>query len=119
MKKSIRSYLRTTALAAAATLSLPMTALAEEVQLHSHDGSTHMKGDLLRYQDGRYELDTALGVLLILARVVACEDDTCPSDTLVLSDMEAAGDLPFEQRAVISSLVSKPAGSCIAATSDC
>lgn len=78
---------------AAAMLAMPTATLAQDVTLHSHDGSAHIDGDLITFKDGTYKLWTALGVLHISAKLVSCDGVTCPSDAMVMSDLFATGDV--------------------------
>lgn len=85
-------------------LALPTTAVANHVHLWFYDGSARIAGELLSYSEGRYRLETKLGVLLISANVVACEGAGCPSLETVQSDLLISGDLVIGQhnRSVIA-----------------
>ncbi len=98
-----RQYLKTAgakvcAATVIAALALPTMAYSDQVQLVSYDGSAQFVGQLLAYDDGRYRINTELGVLLIYADVVRCEGATCPPLATVYADIFAANDIVPDQK---------------------
>ena len=70
-----------------ATTLAPVGAFADQSTLHSRDGSAGIHGEILSYDDGRYEIATDLGVLTLSARVVSCSGLNCPSDAAIQQDL--------------------------------
>ncbi len=73
-------------------LAVPTITTAEQIELRSYDGSASMAGKPTGYNDGLYQLETALGSLMIAASRVQCEGAACPLASTVLSDLQAAQD---------------------------
>lgn len=67
----------------------PHICAADVVQLDARDGSSSIIGHLRSYSDERYQLDTALGHLLVHRRLVSCQGAACP-DIGLQTDAEQA-----------------------------
>lgn len=60
--------------------SLGATSLnAQEVEIRTNDGSVSVKGELLSFEDGVYELGTAVGVMRIPGDIAFCVGEACPA----------------------------------------
>jgi hypothetical protein len=80
-----------------ATIVVPTTSFAEEVQLKFRNGSTTVTGELVEYRDCVYKLETALGPISISAELDDCLGGNCPSDDHALLDLEDVGqDFPHQ-----------------------
>lgn len=65
---------------AALALSLASQAsLAQEVELSNQDRSLMLKGELLKFENDIYTIQTAYGVFNLPATEVTCSGDNCPS----------------------------------------
>ncbi|MEO0361522.1 MAG: substrate-binding domain-containing protein, partial [Pseudomonadota bacterium] len=65
-------------MAAGAVLAAAGTSVAE-VEIRTNDGSVSVKGELLSFTDGVYELETAVGVMRIPGDIAVCVGEECPA----------------------------------------
>ena len=71
-------------------LGMPTATLADNVQLHSYDGSLHLTGELLSYDKTGFTIETPLGPLLVASALVVCEGADCPPIAKIHADLQAA-----------------------------
>jgi phosphate transport system substrate-binding protein len=72
-------------------LGMPTATLAEDVQLHSYDGSLHLTGELIGYDQTGFTIETPLGPLLVASSLVTCEGAECPTVAQIHADLLASG----------------------------
>ncbi len=67
------------------------TALSEQVVLRSLDGSISITGDLVKFEDGIYSINSAVGTMGIAAALVECEGPGCPAPEELVSEFKISG----------------------------
>lgn len=55
-----------------------VTLAVNDIQLFAHDGSATISGQYVAFDDGVYQVQTALGVLRVAENRVRCEGAMCP-----------------------------------------
>lgn len=79
-----------------------VTAQADVVKLIGNKGNINLEGNLIKFEDGTYTVDTGLGMLRISSNDVTCEGAACPQAgpiggelTVVGSETLGQGLMPF------------------------
>jgi len=78
-------------LVAAACMLGAGSAAAQDVNLSSEDGSITITGTLLGFEEGFYEVNTAVGTMRISAEHVTCTGDPCPDLRPVIETVSVTG----------------------------
>ncbi len=86
------SWTRAAATAALLICTIPLTALAQDVELRSLDGSVELEGTLLAYDGAYYRIDTIYGPLTIASEGVACAGPGCPDLSTFVAEARIAGE---------------------------
>ncbi len=69
----------------------PTTAISEQVNLRSDDGTINLSGEFIDFSDDHYVIRTALGEFRISAARVRCEGDACPTFETEAADLVFVG----------------------------
>ncbi len=78
---------------AAAITFLPSVLVADQISLVAHDQSATIMGELQRYDDTLYYVNTSLGDIVVSSMSFGCQGETCPSDARVHFDLQKWNDV--------------------------
>ena len=87
----MHSIVRAAVVAALLLLTSPFSALAQDVELRSLDGSIELSGTLIGFDGEFYRVDTIFGPLTVSAQGVSCRGPGCPDLQNYVAELRFAG----------------------------
>ena len=81
--KPITATTKVLSIVFAATSAFATTAVADEIILEFYDETALITGDFLGLSNGRYHVETPLGVFHIVSTIVKCSGEKCPTTEAV------------------------------------